>query len=354
MSDIKSTLRTPTSSNAFLNYLLTTDLKPNLHRPCLNAVVSFQQTDSVSYVFKRLSDDGILSAPVMDGNRYVGFITLFDIMCYITNMYWGVTGEEWTTFFDNADDFAFATVEEVMDAPTWRGRQYVEPLYTHNTTLHCLEKLAITKAHRAAVLDSSTNRVMNIMTQSMLISEIRQRISMLGSLRHKTVVQMQDSWTVVRTIRECDRAINAFKQMRDSNISGLAVVDDDGVLTGSISVRDLRGIGSDGPWFSRLFQTVKEFKDTAAKEYPFLGARNHFYIGSTPAKGLVCTPTATFESIINMMADGCVHRIFICSEESIQNGRPIPTNVLTQTDILTVVFRHFAMPAASWEVAGRG
>ena len=64
---------------------------------------------------------------------------------------------------------------------------------------------------------------------------------------------------------------NAFIKMRDSEVSGLAIVDDEGILTGAISVRDLRGIGTDGPFFSRLFQSVKAFKDTVKRDFPALG-----------------------------------------------------------------------------------
>ena len=32
-----------------------------------------------------------------------------------------------------------------------------------------------------------------------------------------------------------------------------------GEFTNAISIRDLRGIGVDGPFFSRLFRTVKDF-----------------------------------------------------------------------------------------------
>jgi CBS domain-containing protein len=355
MADVKSSVKSRTSSNAFLNYLMTTDLSPALHRPCLGAIVTFQKTTSVSTVFKRLSSDGILSAPVLDGTRYVGFISIYDIMNFITNMYWGETGEEWETFFDNNDDFLSSTVDDVMETFVWRGRQAAQPLYTTNSTLHCLEKLAVTGGHRAAVLDPKNSRVVNIMTQSMIISEIQQRISLLPwDLRNMTVNDMTQFWTQVHNIKETDRAINAFLRMRDSSINGLAIVNDEGVLTGSISVRDLRGLGTDGVFFSRLFLTVKEFKDTVAREYPFLGAKNHFYVSTTPIKGLCVTPSSSFEAVLNMMKDGCIHRVFVCSEESLRANRPIAYNVITQSDMLMAVLRYFTFPSSEWRLNGYG
>jgi CBS-domain-containing membrane protein len=158
----------------------------------------------------------------------------------------------------------------------------------------------------------------------------------------------------VKRIKETDTAMNAFIQMRDSNVSGLAIVDDDGVLTGSISVRDLRGIGVDGPFFSRLFRTVKDFKETVVREYPALGPRAHYYLGKTPVTARCVHADHTFEDVINKMADGCIHRVFVCPRDSISVGAPRATNILTQTNILKQVLKFYATPAGQWQCTGRG
>lgn len=354
MTDVKSTVRSNLNTNEFLRYLLETDLSPENHRPCIQPLVTVQLSDSVPSVFRRLSAQGILSCPVLDGQLYKGFITLFDMVTFVTNMNWGSTGEQWTYFLDNNAEWKTATVEELMNTPPWR--RAAQPLYTHNSTLHALEKLAVTRGHRAAVLSSWLEpTVVNIMTQSMLISEIRQRAHLLPlNLRHKTIDTMTSMFEPVTTIMENDTAMNAFIKLKDRNVSGLAIVDDDGVLTGVISVRDLRGIGIDGPYFSRLFLTVKEFKDTLRTEFPALGPKGHFDVGSTPASGRCVTPSSTFENLLNVMADGCIHRVFVCSESSIRNGRPIPEKIVTQTNVLTQVLNFFATPASAFSMTGRG
>ncbi len=356
MADVKSTLRAYTGGRpGFLNYLLETNLDPSLHMPCLRTVLTCQQTENLKSVFRRLSTEGVLSCPVLDGTSFKGFVTLFDIVNFITSMYWGATGEEWSTFFANSTEFNDATIADVMETPLWRGRQTVDPLYTFNSTFHALEKLAITGGHRAVVIDRSTHRVVNIMTQSMLISEIKQRLHLLPTLlRNMRVSAMTEYFTFLRTCLETDTAMNAFIQMRDANVSGLAIVDADGVLTGSISVRDLRGIGVDGPFFSRLFRSVKDFKTVVVREYPALGPRAHYYLGKTPLAARCVHDDMTFEDVINKMSDGCIHRVFVCSAESIRNGRPMATNILTQTNVLKQVLKYYATPAEKWECVGRG
>lgn len=355
MSDVKSSLRPAPSrrNNQFLSYLLSTDLNPSLHRPCIKPLVVVQATDSLPYVFRRLSSQGILAAPVLEGSRYKGFISMFDIVNYITEMNWGSSGEEWAYFFDNSLDFKCAVVAEVMETDLWRNQQTALPMYQSNTTMHALEKLAVTGAHRAAVI-TWNSKVVNVMTQSMLISELRQRMYMLGDLRTRRVSELVDFWTVVRTVSEDSTAMNAFISMRENNVQGLAVVDADGVLTGSISVRDMRGIGQDAQFFSRLFRSVKEFKDTTRTEFPALGPKGHYYVGNIPLKARYVTPDSTFETVINMMADGCIHRLFVCSRDSVFEGRPIPDNVITQTTVLKFMLRYFASPCWSFEVDERG
>ncbi len=112
-------------------------------------------------------------------------------------MYWGSTGEEWTRFFANSTEWTNATVADVMGTPLWRGRQNADPLYTFNSTFHALEKLAITGGHRAVVLDQLSNRVVNIMTQSMLISEIKQRLHLLPAALRTMRVNEMTEWYII-------------------------------------------------------------------------------------------------------------------------------------------------------------
>jgi len=52
-------------------FRLGTTLEPELHQPCLKPLLTVQTTDSLPYVFRRLSNEGILSAPVLEGTWYI-------------------------------------------------------------------------------------------------------------------------------------------------------------------------------------------------------------------------------------------------------------------------------------------
>jgi CBS domain-containing protein len=308
-----------------------------------------------SSVLRRLSSEGILSMPVLRLGKFIGFVSMFDLVTYVADLFWGANTAAWVDFFEKSDDFSTASVRDVMDSHQYGKKQYTEdPLFERNSTFHALEHLVIGNAHRSAVLNNAWDReIVNICTHSMLISEIRQRMDQLGSLRYKAVRDMEDFWQDVLTIKTTDRAINAFKKMVNHNVSALAIVDDDGVLQGCISEKDLRGVGYNGETFSKMFDTVSSFKEYVRREFTRLAPRMHWSSAPTPIKGRYVTEDQTFEDVIRKMRDGNIHRVFVCSRDSVAAGKPVPIKVLSQGDVLrevsisrgVVYVNHHVMPA---------
>ena len=165
---------------------------------------------------------------------------------------------------------------------------------------YALENMVRTGAHRLAIVND-LNRVVGIMTQSMLVSMIRQNMYLLPSLSKTAVEDFDDLVGPVYTVAETELAINGFNQMLSRGVSGLAVVDEEKTLGGALSVRDLRGVGTDGEHFSRLFLPIKDYKAAARKDYPFQAPRTHYSRRMVPVKGLYCTPTSTFQDVITLM-----------------------------------------------------
>lgn len=330
-----------TERDGFLKYLLETRMDPENHVPCFRRILSCQADDAVPTVFKRLSNEGFTSCPVKRGTEYVGFVDLLDLVKYTTNLFWGATVADWVNFWDKQQEFGSATIEEVMEQPHW-NRRPAPPLYQDNSTFHALEVLANSMEHRVPVLDNrADNNLVGILTQSMLISECYQRIHLLGSLKNRKVSDMTDWWGDCLSVNENIHAINAFNMMANQDVMGLAVVNDAGVLVDQISVKDLRGVGSDGKNFARLFTTVRHFKDTIRQDFPIAAPRAHYSRRRTPSSPLYVTPSATFVDVLRLMDDGNIHRIFVCSEESHLAGKPKPRYIITQTDMLRQILWHY-------------
>jgi len=116
-------------------------------------------------------------------------------------------------------------------------------------------------------------------------------------------------------------AIDAFKMMMDKDVSGLAVVDAEGKLTGNISMNDLKAVNTDGRMFWRLYQTVKNFLLKIRKE-------NNEKDGERPHRMVVVKERETIEAVIRKLADNKVHRIYIVDE------RHKPIGVISLKDVL--------------------
>jgi CBS domain-containing protein len=187
------------------------------------------------------------------------------------------------------------------------------------------------------ILDE-TEEVIGITTQSMCVSILRQNMTKLGSIRDLRVAEFLHKLSgPLITVKDSERAIDAFNRMVEQNVSGLAIVNDEGVLQGSISIRDLRGLGIGGERFSRLFLPVKQYKNLVIKEFPKQAPETHYAPDDVPKTALYVNLTDTFQTVIEKMNDGNIHRLFVVSDTSSKSGKPKATHVIAQKDVLSCV-----------------
>ena len=303
-------------------------------------IVSCFTTDSLSQTFRTMASEKISSVPVINHvtREFEGWLTLLNIVQYITQLFWGESDERWIDFLDKSDEFKDALVEDAMNYKESKTNSY---LYYDASTFTALELLAKPKNHQLCVLNPTNERVRSIMTQSMLISFIRQNMHLLGTLADKNLYELEKQlFKTVYKINASEHAINAYKKMDSLNVTGLAIVDDEDELLGCISIKDLKGIGSSGQNFTRLFKSVEAFKRLTRNEDPKIAPSTHYSGQRVPLTGLYLTGDGTFRDLIHMMDDGNINRIFICSQASVKSGRPKAINVVTQTDVLEFVLNH--------------
>lgn len=334
----------PENPTTLLSLFMTTPVSDHVPRNTtgdvqirkIGPVLVVSPEESLPRVFRKLVVEGFLSAPVVEGTRYLGFIDMMDLVCKTRDIFWGDTIEAWTNFWDKEERFQLCTVDDIMKTPTQFDRDPSPPLTGDFTTFSALELMVRGNHHRLAItVPGRANKLQNILTQSMLISWLRQNAHLFGSLRSMLVsdiVDESDQWSI-STIKETDKAINAFTTMANEGISGLAVVDQEGILQSGISVRDLRTVGTSGEYFHRLFRPIKEFKAIEREEHPKLAPRTHYSRKPLPKSGIFVTPSNNFGDVIKYMADGNIHRLFVCDSAS----RPIPTHVISQVDVLRLV-----------------
>jgi len=123
----------------------------------------------------------------------------------------------------------------------------------------------------------------------------------------------------VFSVHEDAMAIDAFRLMVEKEVSAVAIVNTDGKLTGTLSLRDLKAMSVDGRLFWRLYQTVKNYLVKVQRETA---------PGARPRHLITCSPTETIEATINKLTEFHIHRVFIV------DAAHKPVGVISLKDIL--------------------
>jgi CBS domain-containing protein len=300
--------------NDFLLYFVRTRVESIAPRPTTGTthlwteegVVTVQDEEHVSRVFHKLVTEGILSVPVLNTHRqYIATLDMLDLVIYVSQLFENIgadwSEEGWSRFLQSERKFIEARVRDVLELPRFK-KPSAYPLYAGVSLLQALELFANTDLHRIPVL-TRNGRITGILTQSMMISLLQQNKHMLTELLQEPVRNLEPFLSpVALTVRESDKAIEAFKKMAEENVSGVAVVNSLGELIDTVSIRDLRGIGTNAAKWRRLALSVAEFKRLARADF----ARQ------TPEQPLYVKPTDTLDSVLKLMDDGNIHRIWEC------------------------------------------
>jgi CBS domain-containing protein len=304
---------------------------PGVQMTNVRDVLVVKKNDPIKLVMRQLCANNFMGCPVMEGQKYIGFISMIDLVRKVNSMFWGDTVEAWVDFWSKSGDFDSTTVDDLMDTPDIWDRDPAPPLRDDYSTFYALEEMVRHDRKRFPLLREK--RLTGILTQSMLISFIRQNKKIWGTFGTTPLEQLKGWRKHVHQCTEEETAINCFNTLDEHEVGGLAIVNSQGHLVGALSSRDLRGVGFDGSKFFKLFRPVKQFKIAAREDFPRLVPDTHYSSKVTPLAGMFVTPQQTLGDVIRLMNDGNIHRIFVCDGRV----RPTPIGVLSQRDVLRYV-----------------
>eukprot|EP01102_Stenamoeba_stenopodia_P006724 TRINITY_DN1869_c0_g1_i1.p1 TRINITY_DN1869_c0_g1~~TRINITY_DN1869_c0_g1_i1.p1 ORF type:complete len:360 (+),score=80.83 TRINITY_DN1869_c0_g1_i1:204-1283(+) len=307
-----------TTNPAFLLALLHTPVEAL--KPASNTVLVAQRTDLLSDVWKGLIKNNFLSCPVLQKTKkkYYGFIDLHDIVEYITQKFDVAKLESSKDFWQlmEADkEFLNTTVDKVIVNPIVKRNPY-HPVTVGYSLFSAIESLAREDTlHRVPVIDKD-RQLKSLLTQSQVIDFVVSNLESVGSIKNKPVSQVVAGRPNVLSVTTKMSAIEAFKFMAQHNITGVAVLDDNGKLIDAMSLSDLKLISSDGQMFWRLYQSVDVF----------LG---HLRENNATRKLIYCLPTHNLEYVIKTIATSKVHRIFVGNAQTFLSLKDILKELIT-------------------------
>jgi CBS domain-containing protein len=313
---------TYTTSDQFIRLLVTA--KVDEIRPPDNRIFVAQRTDRVVDVFRGLILHNFLSVPVLSKVKvkWYGLVDIYDIVKFVVGFF-GETeelkkDEDFFKLAEKSEEFQKKTVNDIMTYPI-RKRNPFHPVNSGYSLMTAVEALARERGlHRVPVVDKDFNLI-SIITQSQLVQSFSKNIELIGDKKNKPINKTSHFPGEVLSVTENVIAMHAFKLMVEQNVSGLAVVNAEGKITGAISIRDLKAMSADGRLFWRLYQPLKEYLAKVNLETPADGR---------PRRVVTVKPTDTLETAIRLLAEKRVHRVFIVDNEM------KPVGVLSLKDVL--------------------
>jgi 5'-AMP-activated protein kinase, regulatory gamma subunit len=277
------------------------------------------RTEKVIAVWKALSKHGFLSCPVLQQNKhkYYGVIELSDIVNHFVRTWGELELKNTSNFIKLAEtDEAFnkLTVDDLMTYPVSKKNPF-HPVEENFSLLHAAELLARTEnLHRIPVVDKE-GQLMNMLTQSQFIQFISKNLSSLGTKKNKPISEFTNSLKKVEIVEESQKSMFAFNKMSKSGITGVGVVNSKGELSGVLSVRDLKIVANDEKIFLKLFLSVEDFIKCIHSE-------------NRPKKVISVTVKDTLETVVKLLSENKIHRVFVVDEKK------KPIGVVSLKDVL--------------------
>lgn len=174
--------------------------------------------------------------------------------------------------------------------------------------------------HRVPVLDSDGN-ISKLITQFSIISYLyNHRESFQNSLKH-TVKELNIGHSPVICAPTTAPALEVFQKMEKSNLSGIAIVNEEGKVVSATSGSDLK-----------LFLRLKVRASLQLSIMQFLNIiRQESLRAKVPV--LVCDENATLDTVLAKLFATHEHRIFVIDSQ--KSFKPI--KVISLSDILAAV-----------------
>lgn len=276
--------------------------------------------DPVFEVLDILTKNKISSVPVFDSGlgRFIGLVDMLDFVTYcLAKMGGKRVTMEWDKL-RQSQEFSDAPVRFIMDMS---GRDEWRPVDMDASLLVVMDLLSRPDMHRVPVTEDRGAKVTAIITQSRVVKWLFDNRDKLAFPEQTRTMKVRDIGSGVTSVMkdeivsvtENQTVLEAFVVIFERMVSGVAVVNDDGKLVGSISASDLKWVAESAfDLGNRLSMTVSDFLDFR-RSVP--GFANDVLKKVTSSAPLTCMPDDEVEYVLTKLMTKGVHRLWIVNEE---------------------------------------
>jgi CBS domain-containing protein len=284
-------------------------------------MVTVSSNTSMIDVLSVLATNKILSAPVVEGGKMIGFIDVLDIVAFMletqTSAPAAPNANDWYQTLLSLSQFGYSALTQspVSAALNKSGNDIAHSVHGRTTLFEVTKYFLAEGVHRVAVTDDG-NTVIGILTQSEVVKYLTADLKNLGKLAKKTVEELHLGVRNVLRVTMDTQVIKAFELMKNNKVSAVAVVDNviENNLIGNLSASDIRGVQV--TIFSSLMLPLVQF----------------FAMNPGMFKPpMTCKLSTTVETIVTKMVLFRMHRVWIV------DNKDVPIGVISLTDIMQLL-----------------
>jgi len=262
-----------------------------------------KEDDSVSFVLDLLTKKEILAVPVKSHhNTLLATVDMLDLIAYCASSF--STGE-------SQSEFGSVPLKSMIGIS---GRNPFVKVFYKSPFIEILHLLSKGNIHRV-IATNEDNGAIGFVTQFQMIEFLHKNWKNLNVEAKKSVTWKKQVGVI--QIQQTESVLRAFQLIVSKGVSGIAVVDHNGVLVGGLSANDLkrtRATSSD-----ELLKDLKEPIQKFLKE--FIKVPKAF-----PAT--VKSSNTSLEHILGLVVSEHVHRVFVVDEKG------CPVQVISLGDII--------------------
>eukprot|EP00037_Helgoeca_nana_P014555 m.135565 g.135565 ORF g.135565 m.135565 type:complete len:321 (-) comp22606_c0_seq2:2493-3455(-) len=169
--------------------------------------------------------------------------------------------------------------------------------------------------YRVSVLNSAGDAI-NVISQSTVISWLQQHVGEFQKIGSQTVAAAGCGTSPVLAVKDSDPILTAFALIAENDITGVAVINDDGLLVSAVAASDLKALLCEASSVCSL--STVEFLTKVRQDG--LGADQ-----------VAVRSTDTLAHVITKLASTKAHRVYV-----VENGKA--TSVISLTDLLRHIY----------------
>jgi CBS domain-containing protein len=280
-------------------------------------VVRVRKTDTAKHAFELLISNNLSAIPIVDPEHHSEPIALFSVAQVVAFVVKHLdphgtavpTERDWSSWVLSNEKFAkFDALQFVH----YCSAHYNIPAALAVASTTSLKKachlLLEKKAHNLIVFDKEKdNRISNVVAASRLVEFLAAGIDSLPIAR-QAIGDFEGGLAAKKplvAVFEEGKALSAFEQMIEKQVSCCAVIDGQQHISGNISLQDIKTLGADFGSIELLRGSALEFANAVRKAHPHGPGR------TARPKAVTCSPLDPLRDVLALFSFYKVHHVFV-------------------------------------------